>query len=150
MSNKSKKSKNLREHLSLMRSDAKNTSFNPKLLQQDIDEQVIDDNFIPLPNKVDYPWSENTGNYGESDILNDGNFGNMSTSYNMCSKSCCSSQWPVPHSITPDDYVLMSNKEFVPTNITCSNGWQDAGCMCVTKEQSNFLRHRGNNANVDL
>lgn len=123
-----------------------NTTYNPRLLQPHISEQIMDDNFIPLPNKVDYPWKDNRGSFGEADILDDGAFGNMGLSYNMCSKSCCSSQWPVPFSITPDDYVLMSNKEFVPSNLTCNNGFQDAGCLCLTKEQSSFLRHRGNNS----
>jgi hypothetical protein len=126
--------------------DAKSNSFNPRLMQPQISEQVIDDNFIPLPQNADYPWNKNTGNYGETDILDDGAMGNLSTSFNMCSKSCCSSQWPVPFSLTPDDFVLMSDKEFVASPYTCNNGWQDAGCLCLTKEQSRFLRHRGNNS----
>ncbi len=130
--------------------EAKSASFNPRLMQPQISEQVVDDNFIPLPQTADYPWSKNGGAvpYGETDILDDGAMGNLGLNFNMCSKSCCSTGavWPTPHSLSPDDFVLMSDKEFLPTNLTCNNGWQDSGCACVTRDQSRFLRHRGNNS----
>lgn len=128
--------------------NARGGSYNPRLIQPQISEQVIDDNFIPLPEKVDYPWSANTGNYGETDALDDGANFNAGLNFNMCSKSCCStgSVWPVPHSLVPDDFVLMSGKEFVGSPYTCSNSFQDAGCLCLSKDQSSFLRHRGSNA----
>jgi hypothetical protein len=138
---------NVRAANATHRRDALNGSYNPRLIQPQIAEQVIDDNFIPLPDKVDYPWSQNGGSspYGETDILEDGAMGNLSMSFNMFSKACCSSQWPTPHSLSPDDFVLMSDKEFVASPYTGNNGWQDSGCACLTKEQSRFLRHRGNN-----
>ena len=113
--------------------------FNPRAFNPAISEQAMDDGIIPLPNRADYPWAKNTGNYGEADILDDGANGNLGMGYNMCSKACCSQSWPTPHmSVTPDDFLLLAaeeGKEFVPTNMTCNNGWQDSGCLCATKEQ---------------
>lgn len=126
--------------------EARSASYNPRLLQPQISEQVIDDNFIPLPDKVDYPWTQNTGNYGEIDALDDGAMSNLSLGFNMFSKACCSSQWPTSHSLSPDDWILMSNKEFVASPYTGTNGFQDAGCACLTVDQSRFLRRRGNNS----
>jgi hypothetical protein len=130
------------EHLVDIPRDKKAISYSPKMFQPDIAEQVNDDNFIPLPNMADAPWAVYTGNYGEADILDDGASGNLGFSYNLCSKSCCSAQI-LPFSLTPDDYVLMSGKEYLPTPYTCNNGWQDSGCMCMTKEQSMNLKTRG-------
>jgi hypothetical protein len=148
-----KNAHHMREHLdnvaaanAIHKRDAKGGSFNPRLIQPQINEQVIDDNFIPMPDKIDYPWSANTGDYGATDILNDGGNGNLGLNFSMCSKSCCSSQYPPPFSVSPDNYVLMSDKEFLPTPYTCNNGFQDSGCACVTREQSDFMRHRGNNS----
>lgn len=125
-------------------------TYNPRSFQPVISEQAEDDGFIPLPKEAEYPWSKNTGNYGETDMLDDGDNGNMSLQYNLCSKSCCSSQYPPPFSITPDDYVLLSNKDYVPSNMTCNNAWQDSGCLCLTKEQALFLNSRGSNASSSL
>lgn len=79
----------------------------------------------------------------------DNGLGDMSLSNNMCSKACCSKQWPVPFSLKPDPAVCQNLNEFVPTNIFCNNALQDAGCMCVTKKQANFLNNRGGNGNSD-
>jgi hypothetical protein len=45
-----------------------------------------------------------------------------------------------------DSTVCGSKDEFIPTNYSCNNAWQDSGCVCMTKKQSNFLGNRGNNA----
>ena len=121
-------------------------SYNPRKFYPIISDQSIGSNYIPLPEKVDYPWSQNTGNYGEADIIDDGSKGNLGLNWNMCSKSCCSVQYPPSFSVTPDDYVLMSDEDYVPSNYTCNNGWQDSGCLCLTKEQALHLNRRGGNA----
>jgi hypothetical protein len=135
------------EHLTNVSQNSKPVSFNPRLFNPDISEQVVDDNFIPLPTKADAPWSVNKGNFGESEILDDGASGNLAMGFNMCSKNCCSGGvWPAPHSMPPDDFLLMSGKEFLPSNLTCSNGFQDSGCLCMTPQQSKFLLGRGSNS----
>ncbi len=129
--------------------------FKPKSFYPAISEQVYNDNYIELPKLADYPflntktmypWEKNTGGYGETDILDDGGKGNFGLNFNMCSKACCSQQYPPPFSITPDDFVLRSGQEFVPSSYTCNNGWQDSGCLCMTKDQALFLNRRGGNA----
>ena len=125
-------------------------TYNPRAQQAAIAEQVTDNNFIPLPTEAEYPWAKNTGNYGESDILDDGAQGSLGLNFNMCSKACCSSQYPPPFSLTPSDMVLMSDKEFVPTSYSCNNGWQDSGCLCMTKAQASHLNSRGGNGFSNL
>jgi hypothetical protein len=126
---------------------ASSSSYNPRLFQPAIAEQVADSNFIPLPTEAEYPWAKNTGNYGEADILDDGGLGNLGLNFNMFSKACCGiGVWPAPHSVTPDDFILMSGKEFVPSSYKGNNAWQDSGCACLTKEQALFMNRRGSNA----
>lgn len=124
----------------------KTLEYNPQSYQKAINTQVINDGFIPLPTDAEYPWSKNKGNYGETEILDDGDMGNLGLNFNLCSKSCCSAQWPTPFSVTPDDFVLRSKDEFVPSSYTCNNGWEDSGCVCLTPKQALFLNRRGNNA----
>ncbi len=64
----------------------------------------------------------------------------------QCSRACCSKQWQVPFE-TPSDLMSGTSEfDYVPTNITCSNDTQDAGCACLTKEQSQYLNSRGGNS----
>jgi len=35
--------------------------------------------------------------------------------------------------------------EFVPSPYSCNNAWQDSGCVCMTKNQKDFLASRGGN-----
>jgi hypothetical protein len=121
-------------------------TYNPRSFQPAIAEQADDERYIPLPTEAEYPWSKNTGNYGEADILDDGANGNLSFGYNLFSKACCSSQYPPPHSITPSDYVLISGKEYYPTSYKGSSNWEDSGCMCLDKEQMIHLSTRGGNS----
>jgi len=119
---------------------------NPRMYQPAIDREVDNDNFIRLPSESQTPWAKNKNGYGEVDYLDDGWMGNAGLNFNMCSKACCSQQYPPPFSVTPDDFVLRSGQEFVPSSYTCNNGWQDSGCLCMTKDQALFLNRRGNNA----
>jgi hypothetical protein len=72
--------------------------------------------------------------------------GGNSLMNNKCSKSCCSPQFPVSFPLDFEPGVCSDNKEYVPTNYTCNNSWNDVGCSCVTKDQINFLAHRGGNS----
>ena len=78
-------------------------------------------------------------------FLDDGAGGEMSVQHNLCSKSCCSAQWPTPFKQKYDPYVCQNKDQFVPSNIMCSNVFQDAVCMCLTKSQSQFISNRGLN-----
>jgi hypothetical protein len=63
-----------------------------------------------------------------------------------CSKSCCGAQWPVPH--MQDTYRKAGTcaKDYVPSGMSCGNGDDGAGCVCMTKEGSEFMDSRGGNA----
>ena len=78
-------------------------------------------------------------------FLDDGAGGEMSIQHNLCSKSCCSEQWPTPFKQKNDPYVCGNKGQFVPSNYFCNNAFQDSGCLCLTKKQSQFLNNRGGN-----
>ena len=86
------------------------------------------------------PWSANMED--AIDIGDD----SLRMEWNMCSKSCCSPQRPVPGQKPMDPFVAAIKKDLVPTQYMCSNAFQDSGCLCMTKKQGNFINHRGNNA----
>lgn len=91
------------------------------------------------------PWDVNQESMNTSYLLDDGADGTLGLQYNMCSPSCCSSQYPVPFAL-PSDPAICGEQEYVPTNFTCMSGDQNAGCMCLSKEQADFLGSRGGNA----
>jgi len=78
-------------------------------------------------------------------FLDDGADGEMSIQHNMCSKSCCSEQWPTPFKQKYDPYVCGNKDKFVGSNIFCNNSFQDSGCLCLSKKQSKFIYNRGGN-----
>ena len=78
-------------------------------------------------------------------FLDDGAGGEQSIQHNLCSKSCCSEQWPTPFKQKFDPYVCGAKGKFSKSNIFCSNTFQDAGCLCLTKPQHSFLYSRGSN-----
>jgi hypothetical protein len=63
----------------------------------------------------------------------------------ICSKQCCKFiQWPVPFNTknpTIKDEVL---DNFIPSNFAC-NGGDNGGCVCITKDDYNYLSNHGQN-----
>jgi hypothetical protein len=99
-----------------------------------------------VPNQFMSPWYKAyTGNLQNYYLLDDGENGMAGLQFNQCSKSCCSEQYPLPFKMPVDSSVAASKDEFVPTNYTCNNAWQDSGCVCMTKKQANFIGSRGGN-----
>lgn len=98
--------------------------------------------FLGVPEHIDPAWG---ATYGEVDKLDDGNNGMYGLNYAMCSKSCCSPQYPPPFEVDKDVVVDKMKGEFVPSQYMCNNAWQDSGCVCMTKNENNFLSSRGGN-----
>lgn len=119
--------------------------YNPRIYEPELNLVTTGSNFVGLPNRINYPWAENPKGYGEADIVDDGDLGNLSLSYSLCSPSCCSPQWAPPFSLKPDPFVCGSNQDFVPSSYMCNNGMENSGCLCMTKEQALFLNTRGGN-----
>jgi hypothetical protein len=94
-------------------------------------EQAGNNNFAAIPSNYYF--------------LDDGAGGEMSVQHNMCSKSCCSNQWPTPFKQKYDPYVCQNKDQFVGSRIFCNNTFQDSGCLCLTKKQAQFLYNRGDN-----
>ncbi len=107
--------------------------------------------FVTLPEEIIPAWGleqdDSLNNYGLVDKLDDGNNGLMGLNYNMCSKSCCSKQYPTPFTQDVDVVADSMSDKFTPSQYTCNNAWQNTGCVCMTKNQKSFLASRGNNNN---
>jgi hypothetical protein len=102
--------------------------------------------FIP-PETVIPPWGDTlTAGYGIADDLDDGGGGSFGLHNNLCSKSCCSEQYPLSFNMPTDELVCANKEKYVPTNYKCNNAWQDSGCVCLTEKQGQFLSDRGGNA----
>jgi hypothetical protein len=119
--------------------------IHPALYQPELNSVITGSDFIGLPDTVIPPWAVNKNNYGTSDTL-DGDLGNAGLEFNLCSKSCCSAQYPNGIEMKPDAFVCASKDKFVPTTYTCNNAYEDSGCVCMTAKQLEFLNRRGGNA----
>jgi hypothetical protein len=92
------------------------------------------------------PQLEKMRSHEDSDIMEKfnnklNNFHKIDT--NICSASCCGNQYPVGFDIKKDD--RLADGKYIPTNMTCT-GHHGTGCVCVTKEQRDYLTERGDNA----
>ena len=102
--------------------------------------------FVGMPEEILPAWGQNTiGGYGYDMALDDGNYGNSGVQYNLCSKSCCTPQYPPPFMLPVDALVSQSKDKFVTSSYTCNNSWQNSGCLCLREKQAEFLNGRGKN-----
>lgn len=129
-----------------------NTS-NPDIMQpeyQNLENGSVMSGSKFIDNNIVIPaWGEQY--YGISETLDnndlsDGKGGSFTLYNNICSKSCCSGQYPTPFDLPKDDFVCKNKDKFLPSNYTCNNSWQDAGCICITKDQASFIYNRGLNS----
>ena len=66
-------------------------------------------------------------------FLDDGAGGEVSIQHNLCSKSCCSEQWPTPFKQKYDPYVCGATGKdgktplYSRSNYYCNNSFQDSG-----------------------
>ena len=99
-----------------------------------------------VQNPMEYYYNGSaSGNSVEIDKLDDGVEGDAGLLYAPCSQSCCTPQYPLPFKLETDDFLCKNRNKFVPTSYKCNNAWQNSGCVCMTKEQSDFLGSRGGN-----
>ena len=102
--------------------------------------------FVGLPDEIEpATGSKLVSNYGRVDRLDDGYNGGMGLNYNMCSKSCCSQQYPPPFELEKDVMVEKMKDKFVPNNYMCNNAWNNSGCVCMTSKQRDYIEGRGGN-----
>ena len=80
------------------------------------------------------------------EYLNNTNAPTVKLDQNMCSKQCCNhSQWPVPHDAKSGPISKDKLKNYIGTNLSCNYG-EGSGCLCVTKDDFNYLANRGGNS----
>jgi len=72
---------------------------------------------------------------------------NKKKTYNLgvCSKNCCTTQWPVPIDLTENSNVKLNDigTKYITSNMTCNNGVTNTGCVCLTNESKNFFAKGG-------
>jgi hypothetical protein len=103
-----------------------------------------------IPNYIEPAWStkpsSDNQNIEKNNIMEFAtNLGNDTMAFNRCSKACCSKQYPLPFHLPIDKDLQNNINDFVPSRFTCNNNWEDTGCLCMTKKQSDNLAERGNN-----
>lgn len=122
----------------------------PQIIPPFVDNNgTLMDGYNYVPQKDYVPaWGENYGvaETIDNNDLADGQGGSYTLSNNICSKSCCSNQYSTPFNVPEDSFVCNNKDEYVPNNYVCNNSWQDAGCLCLTKNQYEFINSRGGNA----
>ena len=66
---------------------------------------------------------------------------------NKCAKSCClHTEWPLPPELQQQDLSPEELKKYIPSNFSCNFGSKNgSGCVCYTKEDSNYLTNKGGN-----
>jgi hypothetical protein len=66
---------------------------------------------------------------------------------NRCSKQCCAqAQWTLPPELRINDMTPEEAAKYIPNNFSCNLG-SGSGCLCVTKDDFNYLAGRGTNIN---
>ena len=104
----------------------------PNILKENIEEN-FDDKIILPPIIID--------NDNSLKQNNDNNL--VKVDKNICSKQCCKFvQWPV--SFNTKNPFVQDNilDKFIPSNFAC-NGGSNGGCVCLTKEDYNYLANHG-------
>lgn len=117
----------------------------PALYNRETGQMVYGSEFLGVPDEVATAWG---ASFGTNENLDDGNNGIYGLNYSMCSKSCCSPQYPPPFALDKDVVVDKMKGEFIPSPYNCNNAWQDSGCVCMTKNQQDFLSSRGGNCSA--
>jgi hypothetical protein len=75
------------------------------------------------------------------------NFSNLirKIDQNICSPYCCKhTQWPVSFNTTNPKVDPNLFKDYIGTNLSCNGGPDGGGCLCVNKEDYEYLSKRGN------
>jgi len=89
------------------------------------------------------PWEDIYRNPSAGYLLDDNNEGKFS--FPICSKACCSPQYPPPFEIPIDEWLAKNKDKYVPSQYTCNNAWEDTGCLCLPDKQREYLESRGAN-----
>ena len=75
-------------------------------------------------------------------LLDDGANKEMAIHNNICSRSCCSSQWSVPFKVNEDPYVCENSDNLLKSPMLCQNDDRDSGCLCISKKQHLYMKNR--------
>lgn len=64
---------------------------------------------------------------------------------NMCSKQCCKhTTWPSSVGDIEGDIKKEDLDKYIGSNLSCNFG-NGSGCLCITKDDFNYLSNRGQN-----
>ena len=65
---------------------------------------------------------------------------------NICSKQCCKFEvWPPAFNTQNPNVDPTILDKYIGTNLSCNNGPDGGGCLCVTKDDFNYIANHGQN-----
>ena len=80
--------------------------------------------------------------------INNNNLPLVKVDQNVCSKQCCKFEvWPTPFDAVNPNIDPKFMDQFVGTNLSCGNGPESGGCVCMTKKDFNYIADHGQNNN---
>lgn len=121
----------------------------PKFI--DPEKSTIMDGPKFIPTELLNPWSQAYGEPGKDNYLIDLGCKNQDCGSfrfargNSCG-ACGSPQYPVPFKLRIDPSICKNKDKYAPNPYMGSNGWDNSGQLCQTKENLNMLANRGGNA----
>ena len=86
------------------------------------------------------PQTKQSGKIGCSKLVPD----HMNFAMNKCDVNCCATQSKVPWG----PVGKVDGSQYVKNQYTCVDIDQNAGCLCMTKDQHKFLETRGQSGNT--
>jgi len=102
-------------------------------------------NSILENNTIKNTYTEQFDNY---EIINNKNIPIAKIDKNICSKQCCKFEvWQPPFIVKNPNVDSIFMNKFIGTNLSCGNGPESGGCVCVTKNDFNYIANHGQNYN---
>lgn len=97
--------------------------------------------FIIMPYLDNLNLKEQVDNF--SNLLGDDNIRKIDQ--NVCSPQCCKhTQWPVSFNTVDPNLDQEKFKDYIGSNFSCNNGPTGGGCLCVNKQDYEYLSNHGN------
>jgi len=106
---------------------------------------IIQNKKITQNKKIHNKCTENFDNY---EITNDKTIPVAKIDKNVCSKQCCKFEvWQPPFVIKNPNVDPKFMDKFIGTNLSCGNGPESGGCVCMTKNDFNYIANHGQSYN---
>ena len=114
-------SQTTRENLTEVKPDSM-TSDDVPSVKSTVDTDNMVNNLAAVDEDLKIPYKYKNATYGDNYFIDDGGDGNIALTSSLCSKSCCTKQYPLPFDLQTDKLVDDKGVEYITTGYTCNNG----------------------------